>query len=360
MTWNTQEIAGPGFRALASADNQTKFTLELAGKVRLELGCAVCGKFSENTALPKKLRKHNSHDGLLASFESASTIPFGCEYNVEREIELFDGIGLLTTDLAAVNRGLVGDINLGDVRFPGPWRKIAFLLPGEVAFTERALDGDETELYRGSEPPVMVRLDDGAGTRIEFATGSDLWRHRSGSAITGCSAEFALTGNTAGVTLTRQVLRFAEDAVIEKRPWRFKNLIAWETPGRASAETPARTVDFAAAQLPPAAGKDGGATPCMSSSGARKFLRDAVRRGGESLLLTNIAPGFCRDAAHLERAGKSELLHLDLEDFAAFYLWGNRQLARSGATLRMTPQPGTLFADSVAAVNLGRAPQPLA
>ena len=76
-------------------------------------------------------------------------------------------------------------------------------------------------------------------------------------------------------------------------------------------------------------------------------------------MLTGAAPELCLDAAHLGRAGKGELEHFDLEDYFAFYLWGNHQLAGRGDSFTMLPAPECRFAGSAAVKNLGRAPRKL-
>ena len=124
-------------------------------------------------------------------------------------------------------------------------------------------------------------------------------------------------------------------------------------------------VDLAAAKLPdsgcrvPVKGGGVAGLPCLASPAGRKFIRNLVRRASGSLVLTGAAPELCLDAAHLGRAGKGELEHFDLEDYFAFYLWGNHQLAGRGDSFTMLPAPECRFAGSAAVRNLGRAPRTL-
>ena len=97
--------------------------------------------------------------------------------------------------------------------------------------------------------------------------------------------------------------------------------------------------------------------PCLTSPAARRIFRDFVRRSAADLRIGGLAPGCCCAAAHLERPGKKELEHLDLDDCISFYLWGNRQLAKNGHHLRITPAAEGPFAGSVSAANLGEYPR---
>ena len=195
MPFQEAVISGADFTARVAPSGKYAFTLELEGRPRLRTGRVGCAAFSELSALPKSFRRHASSDGLSASVESRSVIPFGCEYEVRREIELWDGCGTLTVDVAAVNHGAVGDLSLGEVSFPGPWTQLEFLLWGETEFRSVALTGEEQEFHHSPEIPVMIRLSDGAGCVVEFAVGSDLWRHRAGFRTPGAAGEFTLAGN---------------------------------------------------------------------------------------------------------------------------------------------------------------------
>ncbi len=365
MAVEEKVLSGPDFAVRCLPDGKYALTLEIAGRTRFRLGRLAVGEFSELGALPKKLRLHRTGDALSGSFETAAVIPFGNEFLVERDIEFCDGFGQSTVDVSAVNHGAVGDLALGDVFFEGPWKRLEFLLFGETAFRRVETGDGETEFYRGAEIPLMVRLVSDDGVRVEFATGCDLWRHRAAFRTPGTRSEFALTGGAGQVIFERRVLSYAADVEIEKRPWRFTNLFAWSSGATRSAASPSDMVfDLAAAKLPETArrtlpgGGDAG-SPCLTGAGSRRFLRDLIRRNRGAVELTGAAPGLCFAAGHLERPGKGELEHLDLEDYLNFYLWGNRQLARSGGSLRMTSRGTGLFDDSVCVANLARIPRAL-
>lgn len=363
MTDEMKTVAGPGFTGTVFSGGDCVFELAAGARKLLRFGRTRCGGFAETGALVKKLRLHESLDSLSASVEAGSVIPFGCEYNVGRELEMVAGLASWTVDVSAVTRGIVSSVELEPVMFPGPWKSLEYLVYGETAFRAAELAEGEAEFYRGRELVMSVRLAAADGTKVEFNAGGDLWRHRAAMHMPEVEGEYVLTGGAAEVVLTRKVFAFPADAVIEKRPWRFKNSFAWLLPGDEFAAPAGESVlDFAVAELP-ASGKRVGcggaaeAVPCLTGAASRRVFRDFVRRGASNLCVTGLAPGVCCAAAHLERPGRKELEHFDLDDYLTFYLWGNRQLAKKGFQLRIDPAAEGLFAGSVSAANLRRYPR---
>lgn len=354
MPFQDKFIAGDDFSARMAAEGAAAFELDVAGKTRLKIGRVRCGAFSEENALLRKLRRHVSVDALSASFETETVLPFGCEYQISRMVEICDGFADWTIDVRALNYGMVEALQLEDLTFCGPWTKIEYLIFGEEKFRSATPGAENVDFYRAAEIPWVVRLTADDGVRIEFMTGSDLWRHRSARRLPGAHCEFALHGNAGEIRMTRDMLRFEPETVIEKRPWRFSNLISWECSGRkpqppaAPGAGPETRIDLAAENI-----------SCLASSAGRKFMRSTIRRAANNLIFENASPSLCFEAAHLERPAKKELEHCDADDFMHFYLWGNRQLAPNAYSLRMTPRPGTLLADSVCCANLNHPPRQL-
>lgn len=361
-------IAGPGFTGTVRPDGDRVFELRAGTRSLLRLGRVRCGGFAETGALVRKLRCHESLGSQSASIDMESIVPFGCEYRIERELEMASGIALWTVDVSAVSRGIVSAVELEPVVFPGPWAKLEYLVYGESEFRTASPGEEHTEFLRGRELIVSVRLTAPDGARVEFNAGGDLWRHRAAMRLPEVAGEYALAGSAGEIVLTRNVFAFPVEAVIEKRPWRFRNSFAWSLPGDVSAgpdsdaEAEETVLDYAAAELPESGrriecGGRGTAFPCLTSAAARRIFRDFVRRAGSNVRVTGLVPGICGAAAHLERPGRKELEHLDLDDCIAFYLWGNRRLAEKGFQLRIAPASEGLFAGSVCAANLGRCPR---
>lgn len=357
MAFEDKIITGKEFLARLVTAGEHSFELELQGNVRLAFGRVTLGGFSESNALPSKMRLHESLDGLSCSFEAENVIPFGCEYLVKRQMDILaSGIGTLTDDLSAVNHGAVGDVALEDVIFPGPWQTLEYLPFGENTFRRVELSDTESTLYDSDEVIVMLRLSDGAGVKVEYACGSDLWRHRAAKRTAGAVGHFTVCGNSSEIVLKRSIVAFGEDAVIEKRPWRFKSIFSWsvETPSEAVPTCDIRSLKVAPNGLQTLAGGGGTPFPCLCSSPARKVLKDLIRKSSDDIVLGSVSPAPCFAAAHQDRPGKGELEHLDLGDWVDFYLWANRQLLRKEKSFKLKAAENTLFADSVTVQNMMR------
>lgn len=352
-------ISGNDFILRSMANGKDSLILEVAGRPRLSCGRVRCAEFSEQNGISQKFRVHRSADNLTASFETASIIPFGCEYKVERNLEAANGFATLTLDISAVNYGRVGNVALEDLVFNGPWVKLEFLIFGEEKFRTFAPTSSEQIFYQSHETPVMIRLTAEDGVKVEFAIGSNLWEHRAGLRISGATSKFVLSGNQDKILFQRQILNFEAETEVEKRPWRFRSVLAWSAPKKESAPLPeAQTIDFAAAPIAESGCKvksDGTILPqfCLASAPARKFIREQVRLAASSIRIDHANFGICMSAAHLKRANKKMLEHFDLEEWIAFYIWGNRQLLKNGYNLTMHCASG-LFSDSVSAANLAR------
>lgn len=299
------------------------FTLEFPGRGKhsivlkhgkdtiLTCGRVLCGKFSEVGALEKKLRIHPHQDGLSAQIESTNIIPFGCEYEISRDITAASSFARMTCDVRAVNFGRVGSLALGEVRFCNV-AKISYLVYGEEFFRD-AVFGTDSVIYSGTEPLVMVTVTTADGITVDFGCGSDIWRLRSAANMPGVSSLFTLKCEDGEVVLTRQPLIYGAETEVEQRPWRFKSIISWSTHEEAES----------------IAGKEFDNAACMLAPAARREFRKNVRRSdSQNLVCTNSAPAICCNASHLEKPEKEKLCHFDLEEYISSYIWANRQLSK--------------------------------
>ena len=303
----------------------------------IQIGRISAAGFSGVLALPEKLRCHRTNDNLCAEFDSVNVIPFGCEYQVKRHWTLFSNIALLNCDIAADNGGVVRDLELEPITFLLNPEKIEFLVCGEKEV--RCVQNASGEIYSGNATVQMLRVTDSCGVQAEYICGDDLWRHQAAEKIAGASAEYTISADENGVTLTRKVLVTPEEIVMEKRPWKFKSIFAWRD--TAAAAIPAEAENFS---IP----------GCFASSGAHRELRKVVRAAAsdKTLVMQGEFPILCDDPAHLERPAKHPVAHSDLGAAAADYLWANRELAKRGSALLMT-STSTRYGDSVTMKNLG-------
>lgn len=315
MKKNLQPITAASGEWQLKAFPAGKNFLELScgSKIIMRSGRCCCAGFSEVSALPELLRLHRSEDGFSAEFESSGVIPFGQEFRVGRTVSVINGAAVIRDSIAACSNGQVGSISLAPIEFPGQWAKVSYMIFGDEKL-RTAKFRENAEFYCGPELPWYIQVEYHDGTKVEFISGSDVWRHRTGNKIEGVSAEFRIAERDGALCFERDVLRYAEETPIEKRPWQFESVIAWSIPGESAVA--GNTVEIHG---------------CLASRSVQRALRHEIRSASASLTITGFRTKFCNDAAHLERPGKKELEHLDLSELFQLYCWGNRQLARKGA-----------------------------
>lgn len=281
------------------------------GETGIVIGAARCGKFSEADAPVGKLRTHMTDDGLVSSAEMARRIAFGCEYTVEREFELAGESLKVTTDVNAGMAGALRSLELEELFFAGNWEKV-FLFDGAELQRLEIADG---VFFRSEKAPLLLRFAAPDGTVVEYACGNDYWRQSAGG------GEFALERSEDGIAFRRRVFQTAEEeAAPDRKNWRFKYLLAWKTPESGGTGKPAEKISAS----------DAFGGMCMTSPAARKNFRSFVRSNASASEIVDCRTHFCPDAAHLERPGRKELWHYDLEDYRNFYVWANRSRRREG------------------------------
>ena len=345
MTEKVKTARGPGFAFSLFSRGKTAAQLLLDGAPRLLIGRVTLEeKFSETGALEKKLRRHEAADLLSVGLEGMNVLPFGCEYAVSREFEVSDGFADFSEDIAALHFGRVGSLDLETLTFPGDPCSVRFLTAEGKRFREEKLTGDR-ELYTGPLPLLVVTVSWPGGERVEYAVGTDLWRHCAAQTIPDASSEFTLSFRGGELIYERRVLIYGKEAVPEKRPWRFKNLIAWS-----SGEPPEAAPPEAEAFSVPG---------CQVNPASRREVRRRVRSSAGSLVMTGASPCLCDDASHVERPGRDGFRHFDLAEYVSFRLWANRHLMKSGGSLTVRIDEKNLFCNTVAARALERVPRRL-
>ena len=153
----------------------------------------------------------------------------------------------------------------------------------------------------------------------------------------GVNASFRIADCDGTLLFERAVLIYDKETVIEKRPWQFETLFAWSVPDTGVPEE-SETVPV---------------TGCLASRKIQRTMRHAVRCAEKSVQLTGYEVKLCGDAAHIDRPGKKELEHLDLQDLFQLYCWANRQLSRKELSLTIAPAqdkmlPGSLILEHLA------------
>lgn len=327
-----------------------RFTLQCAEDLFLVSGCSTINELSEQSALPSRLRPHVSEDGKEFSFESKTVIPFGSEPSVVRKYKITDHVMHLTTDLVMrINPGMTG-LTAGDFHVRG---KICNVL---IFNTDGILQKAEGNiLYEGSVPPLSVIFQSESGAMLELSTGEDVWRWSAAERLGGSSC-FRIVKEEIGIRYTRELFRWIPQKDVQPPPgrvWRFNALISWSNPKTARPRRPSKpksVLDCASANWGKGLCKESGAV-CFSANGTINMLKKWLRSNladleeGDVLLLDNVSVGPCHSAAHQDRPGKKELLHWDLNALLEFKRWAEKQLARSGASLKIIPAKDSVVRD---------------
>lgn len=330
--------SGINFAAYASGDNSIE--VSTAEQDFFNLGHIRTAGFDGALSLPEKLRCHRTNDNLCAEFDSVSVIPFGCEYRVKRHWTLFSNIALLNCDITADNGGTIRDLELEPVEIMLAPEKIEFLIRGESAL--RTVENASGIIYSGPAPVLMLRVSGRHGNKVEYVCGDDIWRHCAAEKIAGVSSDYQIAVENGKTVLTRKVLIASEEAVMEKRPWKFKSIFSWSTPETSAVQCGENAEKFSV-------------PGCFASAAAHREIRKVVRAAGNdrTLVMQGEFPVICHDPAHLERPAKNPVEHSDLGAAALDYLWANRELAKRGSRLIMESN-STLYGDSVVLSNLGK------
>lgn len=341
MTERKKTVCGPDFEFNLFARGKSAAELKLKGSPRLLLGRVTLeNKFSETGSLEKKLRRHESADLFSIGLESLNILPFGCEYAIARDFEVSDGFAEYANDISALHFGRVGNLELEPLTFTGDPQHVSFLLPGDDKWTEADLE-EEKELYSGSRPLLMLSVRYADDSCVEYAVGTDLWRHCAAEQIPGATGEFTLTFDGENLIYERKMLIYDPDTEPEKRPWRFKNLLAWRT-GETSSIL--ETAEYFAAK------------GCQMAPVNRREVRKKVRSAKKDMILQEASPCICSESAHVERPGRKGFAHFDLAEYVSFRLWANKQLAKSGFHLVIDPAETSIFKNTAAMRNLRNIP----
>ena len=316
-------IKGEDFSLQFCGSGKNVAVLTVKGIVRCTLGRVQCGKFSELGSLEKKLRLHRTSDGFEARVDSENIIPFGCEYSVCRKFVCADGLLDITTDIAAVNFGRVGDIGLEQISFAGDGLQATLCTLGGREIT---LDNSSGSVELGSDLPLRMQVTYPDGVSCEFSPGFDIWRHCAAEKIPGADAEYLITADQSGIKLNRKVLMYDGTTEPEKRPWKFNTMLVWMSENERDKKS-----------LPQTGEKVSG---CPLSGSYRREIRRRLRRNTGDFVLISAMDNLCSDPAHLDRAGKGELLHRDTAEFLTTYIWANRLLAGQGGSFIIVPENG--------------------
>ncbi len=311
------------------------------------------GDLSDELALVERVRGTRKGQTLLVHAEGY--LPFGTQPAFRHTSRCSDGLLRVTTDLRLRPRTLLRQqIEIGSLELTSDlrrWRALETDAQGLPHLGEwQRLEAP----FAWPEPPLALVFERADGCQIEVGHGSDLWRWQDGLKVAPGSArwELAPDGENGGWQLRRIVARIVEPVeapVLEYRftwyaAWRPAALatqrllpepdlvLPWQAPGKLSTaalealrDGSVAVLDLAATEWPEELCHSHGARPCLSSRGATKRLRHAIRQLDSlhdrhfQLILRGISPALCRRSNHL--SGRGERLHWDINALIDFVGW---------------------------------------
>ena len=350
MNSNHRIILGnEAWNAVFDAEDQERLVLEYGGEIALACGGVICDKFDEGDGLIKINRVHEKADALSANVEVEMELPFGSEYQVFHDYEMADGFCQVTEDI----QGRLKYLRLPDVGISGELAQVVIYTADEAGKIQRSsfdLTNEVEVFYNSDKPLLMFSVVGKSGKVFDCGCGSDFWRHGIGSTPEISGAEFRLAGDCNDLLFERVMFALPEDAEVLNRPWRFKWFFAWHDAENAEKFVSSRQQDFGGLQIAETGlieTADGGriSDVCINSAPARRAMRKLVRSAatGETLLLTEFDPAICFDASHLNRSGKEQLAHWEIDDAFSFYLWANRTLLRQDGAFAFAVKAGNIF-----------------
>jgi hypothetical protein len=346
MSTSNTEIKFSTGKVTAYKSGTKAFDVELNGNATCTFGRVSCGKFGEKNALNKFLRCHNSLDNTYCEVESFDTIPFGCEFDIRRTSKVCNNFAIVITDVSAVSHGRVGNLTQEPITFDGPWVKVEYLA-NSAGPLECVENREDQEIYNSATALHYIKVTYEDNSCIEFYTGSDYWRHNSGSTIEDCSSNFNLSIKDGAITYTRNMLIYGDKAEIEKRPWRFKSIIAWQD-GKQELLTSLDDAQEITIKE----------DACFLSPASRRAFKKQIRKAKSNIILSDAYLSICNDGSHIERAGKT-LEHCDLEEYLTDWLWANKQLKKSNFAFIVKSKKQGILKDSCAIATLASVPEEL-
>lgn len=291
--------------------------LEVGGRTLARFVGAAVNGFNESDGLFEAWRAHGSADSRTGSLEAVSVLPFAQDARISRNIEFFNGVGMVTVDVKA---GGLRKLELDELFLPGTWLSVRVF--DGAKFTEHDLSSRlELEL-----PVPALTFTAADGRKFELGCGDDFWRYSAAGRL-GAPAQLTATSMPDGLKITRTLISLPEETEPPKpRPWRFSWYFSWQVE---SSPEPVETavIDFNSVI--------NGNDSCMISAAARRNLRKAVRTAAGTTVLENVVSKICRVAAHLGRTSRGELAHWDFPELFGFYPWAAKRAAESGGDFRI-------------------------
>jgi hypothetical protein len=354
MQANDFSISGDGWNAVFDEKTPAFMRFEIEGESFLELIPVSFGTISESSGIQEKCRMHESADGFSCSAEIKTLLPFGAEPTIERNIEFAGNHAKITTDIKTAGKFSADEFSVDNLFLPGKWDNIriieipeAHIIPSGAS---QKLSQNGKTVYDSEKPFLTIVLESEERGKLELGTGDDLWRWMAAERnFEEAKASFSIEDKDNGILISRKILTWEEESEMPTQNWRFKWYFSWEkAEDSKQAEKAGSEMDFLKFKLPESAKTvhDGNVRKeiCFAAHITQKRMKkwiraEASKHDGINISIKNLIPHICESAAHLERAKKKELLHWDIMKIFDFWLWANKQLAKSNSSLSIETDP---------------------
>ena len=325
-------------------------TLDVAGEISAKTLPVKIGDLPEKTALRGKRRPHMAENGKECTLELENNIPFGEEPSVARKIHVEEKLLSCTLDIRMRASCHVKSISVGGLEIAGAVRKVIFPVENNKEVDFEALE-EGTVFYDEKTLPALAVFETKKSS-IAFAPGDDLWRWEFAGRFHGTS-RFYMKKEEGKVKFYWEI--FTLDPGVEEIPdgrnIRLTYLLSWKV-RRAEKVKKLKikeSFNMASAVFQESfcrknADETLEKTGCFACQGTENILKKFVRQRlenaqeGDCFAITDIQPGICWNASHLERAKAKNLRHQDLAALVDFRSWAKRQLGRKGANIELVTE----------------------
>ncbi|MBR2365123.1 MAG: hypothetical protein IKA79_07965 [Lentisphaeria bacterium] len=333
--------------ASTDTDGVEDVTLDIAGEIFAKTLPVKIGDLPESSALRGKRRPHMAENGKECTLELENSIPFGEEPSIARKIRMEEGLMACTLDIRMRASCRVKTLSAGGLAISGALRKVLFPGSGLPDVDFEGLE-EGAVFYDAPELPLLAVFETKKSC-LAFAPGDDLWRWYSAEKFNGKS-RFVMCKQDGKVRFLWEI--FSLDPGIEELPdgrnIRLTYLLSWKLKRAEKLKKykfrdsfNMASADFQESFCRKNADGRVEQTGCFACQGTENILKKYVRsllenaEEGDRFAVTNVSPGVCWNASHLERAKAKNLAHRDLTALMDFRAWARRQLARKGATLEL-------------------------
>ncbi len=352
-----------------------EFEFSVDNELFLKLNPVNFGSINEGMGLLKRNREHcYIDDDNAARLEMKSSLPFGAEPKVERDVEFIANHAIVSTKLELKSDFPIKKLEVDNLSIPLIWDEFAIVAETQTQNLEKIEwqkikkeDGDI--LFSLEESPIMFLLKNDKQI-LEIGLGDNIWRWKMAKNIK-VNSNFKAEIKNNKIELSRGVCEFEEPTVLDVKNLRFKWYFSWNSIKEIA--------EFAKPPCPlpllgdkfkiennneiiyklenekwnesakSAMNDNQTDTLCFKSNPVTKQLKKLVRtvasNHSNKKIIIVTEPHFCNNSSHVDRPKKKSLIHWDILEMFDFYFWANRQLNKTDNKLVFSSELNSIWKD---------------